>query len=100
MSTTLFTLPPLSPDYSGAVSVLHDMRALTVIHDASGCTGTYCGYDEPRWYDGSSPIFCSGLREFDAVLGNDEKLLAKLASAQAHVQAPFAAVIGSPCQWS
>lgn len=90
------TLPPLSPDYSGVASVLHDLGALTAIHDASGCTGTYCGYDEPRWYGGNSPVFCSGLREMDAIMGRDEKLLAKLKAAQATAGAPFAAVIGSP----
>jgi nitrogenase molybdenum-iron protein alpha/beta subunit len=96
MSKTLFTLPPLSPDYSGISSVLHDLGALTVLHDASGCTGTYTGYDEPRWFGSKSPVFCSGMREMDAILGADEKLLQKMEDAQKESRPPFAAVVGSP----
>jgi nitrogenase molybdenum-iron protein alpha/beta subunit len=92
----LFTLPPLSPDYSGISSVLHDLGALTVLHDASGCTGTYTGYDEPRWFGSKSPIFCSGLREMDVILGDDEKLLKKMEAAQQEARSPFAAIVGSP----
>jgi nitrogenase molybdenum-iron protein alpha/beta subunit len=96
MSRVLLSLPPLSPDYSGVASVLHDLRALTILHDASGCTGTYTGYDEPRWFGSESPVFCSGLREMDAVLGDDEKLLDKMGAALKDRAAPFAAVVGSP----
>lgn len=96
MSRVLLSLPPLSPDYSGIASVLHDLRALTILHDASGCTGTYTGYDEPRWFGSESPVFCSGLREMDAVLGDDEKLLDKMEEALKDRAAPFAAVVGSP----
>lgn len=96
MSTLLCTLPPLSPDYSGVVSVLHDLGALVVIHDASGCTGTYTGYDEPRWFGSRSPIFCSGLREIDAIMGDDEKLVAKIRAALDDKGAPLVAIVGSP----
>ncbi|MDR0998951.1 MAG: nitrogenase component 1 [Treponema sp.] len=96
MSRILLTLPPLSPDYSGIASVLHDLKALTILHDASGCTGTYTGYDEPRWFGSGSPVFCSGLREMDAILGDDEKLLDKMEAALKDAPAPFAAVVGSP----
>jgi len=96
MSRLLQTLPPLSPDYSGVASALHDLGALTVIHDASGCTGTYAGYDEPRWFGSRSPVFCSGLRDLDAVMGDDDKLLSKLRRAAAEARPPLAAVVGSP----
>jgi hypothetical protein len=96
MSEMLYSLPPLSPDYSGVASVFHDLRALTVIHDAAGCTGTYTGYDEPRWFGSSSPTFSSGLREMDAVMGDDEKLMKKIESALKHTHAPCVAVVGSP----
>lgn len=62
-------LPPFSPDYSGASAVLFDLKTVTAMHDASGCTGNYTGYDDPRWYGSHSGIFCSGLRQIDAVLG-------------------------------
>ena len=96
MSRLLHTLPPLSPDYSGAASVFHDLGFLTVIHDASGCTGTYTGYDEPRWFGSTSPVFCSGLRDMDAIMGDDEKLLAKIEAALEDTRAPGAVIIGSP----
>jgi nitrogenase molybdenum-iron protein alpha/beta subunit len=96
MAQILFSLPPLSPDYSGVASVFHDLRALTVLHDAAGCTGTYTGYDEPRWFGSTSPVFCSGLREIDAVLGRDEELLEKIEVSLKETGAPCVAVIGSP----
>jgi nitrogenase molybdenum-iron protein alpha/beta subunit len=72
-----YSICPLSPDYSGVASVFHDLGALTILHDASDCTGAYTGYDEPRWFGSSSPTFCSGLRETDAIMGEDGKLLEK-----------------------
>jgi hypothetical protein len=96
MSHLLFDLPPLSPDYSGVASVFHDIGALTILHDASGCTGTYTGYDEPRWFGSSSPTFCSGLREMDAIMGEDGKLLEKIKAALRDIKAPCVSVIGSP----
>jgi hypothetical protein len=96
MSHILFDLPPLSPDYSGVASVFHDLGALTILHDASGCTGTYTGYDEPRWFGSSSPTFCSGLREMDAIMGEDGKLLEKIKAALRNIEAPCVSIVGSP----
>jgi hypothetical protein len=96
MSHILFDLPPLSPDYSGVASVFHDLGALTILHDASGCTGTYTGYDEPRWFGSSSPTFCSGLREMDAIMGDDDKLLEKIKVAAREIRPPCVSVVGSP----
>lgn len=67
-------LPPLAPDYSGACSCVYQLNPLVVIHDAAGCTGNYTGYDEPRWYHHPAPVFCSNLREMDAILGLDIRL--------------------------
>ena len=97
MAKLLFTLPPLAPDYSGIASVFHDTGALVVIHDASGCTGTYTGYDEPRWFGSDTAVFCSGLREMDAIMGDDEKLAANIAAALAtRRRPPCIALVGSP----
>jgi hypothetical protein len=96
MALMLYNLPPLSPDYSGVASVFHDLGALTVIHDAAGCTGTYTGYDEPRWFGSRSPTFCSGLRDMDAIMGDDEKLVEKIQAALEDTHAPCITVIGSP----
>ena len=54
-------LLPLSPDYSGVAAALYEFGGMTVIHDASGCTGNYTGYDEPRWYDEKSMVYYSRL---------------------------------------
>ena len=64
--------------------------------DAGGCTGNVCGFDEPRWFEQKSAIFSAGLRDMDAILGRDDRLVAKLADAARKVDATFAAVIGTP----
>ena len=89
-------LPPFSPDYSGATAVLFDLNTITAMHDASGCTGNYTGYDEPRWYGSKSGVFCSGLRQIDAVLGDDEKLIKKMIAAAKDIKPDLMALIGSP----
>jgi hypothetical protein len=89
-------LVPFSPDYSGAASVFFGLNAVTAMHDASGCTGNYTGFDDPRWYGSRSAIYCSGLREIDAVLGDDEKLISKMLAAGRDLKPDIFAVIGSP----
>ena len=89
-------LTPFAPDQSGAVSVLFELGGIVVICDAGGCTGNVCGFDEPRWFEQKSAIFSAGLRDMDAILGRDDRLVAKLADAAQKVDATFAAVIGTP----
>lgn len=96
MAVLSMYLSPFAPDYSGVASVLFDLNTVTAMHDASGCTGNYTGYDEPRWYGSKSPIFCSGLREIDAVLGDDEKLLKKMMIAAEDLKPDLMALVGSP----
>ncbi len=96
MAAISIYLPPFSPDYSGVSSVLFDLNTVTAMHDASGCTGNYTGYDEPRWYGSKSGIFCSGLREIDAVLGDDEKLIQKMIYAAEDLKPELLALVGSP----
>lgn len=96
MSRLCITLPPFSPDYSGASAVFYDLKAVVVLHDASGCTGNYTGYDEPRWYGSQKAVYCSGLRELDAVLGDDDKLVRRTLAAVECVQPEVIAVMGSP----
>ncbi|MEA4925691.1 MAG: nitrogenase component 1 [Syntrophomonadaceae bacterium] len=89
-------LPPFSPDYSGVCSALFELGGMMVIHDASGCTGNYTGYDEPRWYDSGSLVYCSALREIDAILGNDRKFIENIAAAAAELEPKFICMLGSP----
>ena len=87
---------PFAPDQSGAVSVLYDMGGISVVCDAGGCTGNICGFDEPRWFKERSAVFSAGLRDMDAILGRDDRLVEKLAEAAQQTPASFAAVIGTP----
>ena len=89
-------LTPFAPDQSGAVSVLFELGGIVVICDAGGCTGNVCGFDEPRGFEQKSAIFSAGLRDMDAILGRDDRLVAKLADAAEKVEAAFTAVIGTP----
>ena len=89
-------LTPFAPDQSGAVSVLYELGGIVVICDAGGCTGNICGFDEPRWHTHRSAIFSAGLRDMDAILGRDDKLVAELLDAAEKIDARFAAIIGTP----
>ena len=89
-------LTPFAPDQSGAVSDLYELGGIIVICDAGGCTGNVCGFDEPRWFERKSAVFSAGLRDMDAILGRDDRLVAKLVDAAEKVEAGFAAVIGTP----
>jgi nitrogenase molybdenum-cofactor synthesis protein NifE len=96
-------LTPFAPDQSGAVSVFYELGGITVICDAGGCTGNICGFDEPRWFRERSAVFSAGLRDMDAILGRDDRLIAKLSDTAALLRdgasenAPaFTAIIGTP----
>ncbi|MCH3967160.1 MAG: nitrogenase component 1 [Atopobiaceae bacterium] len=89
-------LTPFAPDQSGASSVLFDLGGMIVIVDAGGCAGNVCGFDEPRWSTRRSAIFSAGLRDMDAIMGRDDRLVAKLASAADRIEASFVALVGTP----
>ena len=89
-------LTPFAPDQSGAVSVLYELGGLVVICDAGGCTGNVCGFDEPRWHTARSAVFSAGLRDMDAIMGRDDKLVDELVDASTKIDAHFAAVVGTP----
>lgn len=89
-------LTPFAPDQSGAVSVLFELGGIIVICDAGGCTGNVCGFDEPRWFSRKSAVFSAGLRDMDAILGRDDRLVSKLTDAADKLDVSFAAIIGTP----
>lgn len=96
MARLCIDLPPFSPDYSGVASAFFSLDALTVLHDAAGCTGNYCGYDEPRWFGSEKAVMCSALREIDAVMGDDEKLVRKVLQAVEALRPGMIALLSSP----
>ena len=94
-------LTPFAPDQSGAVAVLYGMGGLIVVCDAGGCTGNICGFDEPRWIvdadrDRRSAVFSAGLRDMDAIMGRDDKLVAEVADAVTKMDVSFVAIVGTP----
>ncbi len=83
-------------DTSGVCSMLYELGGMVVVHDASGCNSTYSTHDEPRWYRQDSMIYISALTETDAILGNDEKLIADVADAAKDLSPRFIALCGAP----
>ena len=81
MKNLLKLLSPFAPDQSGAAAVLYELEGLMVICDAGGCAGNVCGFDEPRWFTKKSAVFSAGLRDMDAILGRDDRLIEKLSKA-------------------
>ena len=96
MKKLLKHISPLAPDDSGACSVLYELGGIVVICDAGGCAGNVCGFDEPRWFIKKSALFSAGLRDMDAILGRDDKLVAELVDAAGKIDARFAAIVGTP----
>lgn len=96
MKGLLKFLSPFAPDQSGAVAALYTYGGLIVICDAGGCTGNICGFDEPRWFENKSAVFSAGLRDMDAILGRDDRLVEKLKKAADQLGGSFAAIIGTP----
>ena len=89
-------LTPFAPDQSGAVSVLYELGGIIVILDAGGCAGNICGFDEPRWTCRKSAVFSAGLRDMDAIMGSDTRLVQKITDAASKIRANFIALIGTP----
>jgi Nitrogenase molybdenum-iron protein, alpha and beta chains len=96
MKKLLKYLSPFAPDQSGACGVLYELGGLIVICDAGGCAGNICGFDEPRWFTKKSAVFSAGLRDMDAIMGRDDKLITKLADAQDTLQCKFTAIVATP----
>ena len=96
MKNLLKLLSPFAPDQSGASAVLYELGGLMVICDAGGCAGNVCGFDEPRWFTKKSAVFSAGLRDMDAILGRDDRLIEKLSKACEQISPAFTAIIGTP----
>lgn len=94
-------LPPFAPDTAGAASVLYPLDGLTVIVDAGGCAGNICGFDEPRWQEKDRgerihAVFSAGLRDMDAIMGRDDRLVGKIAEAAGKIPAKFVGLVSTP----
>lgn len=89
-------LSPFAPDQSGAVSALFELGGILVVCDAGGCAGNVCGFDEPRWFTQKSAVFSAGIRDMDAILGRDDRLMQKIGDAVSKMDAAFVALVGTP----
>ena len=91
-------LPPFAPDTSGAASILYPASGIVVIIDAGGCAGNICGFDEPRWNElnSASAVFSAGLRDMDAIMGRDDKLMEKIELAAKQLAIKFVALVSTP----
>lgn len=96
MKNLLKYLSPFAPDQAGAVSVFFELGGLIVILDAGGCTGNICGFDEPRYFTAKSAIYSAGMRDMDAILGRDDRLVKKLVDAMEGTPLSFTVLIGTP----
>ena len=96
MQKLLTALTPMAPDQSGAVAALFELGGIIIICDAGGCTGNICGFDEPRWRKKKSAVFSLGLRDIDAILGRDDRLISKTKDLVEKFHANFVALIGTP----
>ena len=96
MKKLLRYLSPFAPDQSGVCGVLYELGGLIVVCDAGGCAGNICGFDEPRWFTKKSAVFSAGLRDMDAIMGRDDKLIEKLRDAQEKLNCKFTALIATP----
>jgi nitrogenase molybdenum-iron protein alpha/beta subunit len=85
-----------SADTSGVCSALYELGGMTVIHDASGCNSSYTTHDEPRWYDMQSMVYVSGLTEYEAVLGDEEKFINDCVTTACEQHPKFIAVCTTP----
>ena len=96
MKKFLKYMSPFAPDQSGACGVFYELGGLIIICDAGGCAGNICGFDEPRWFDKKSAVFSAGLRDMDAIMGRDDKLIQKLSLSYDQLGGKFALIVSTP----
>jgi nitrogenase molybdenum-iron protein alpha/beta subunit len=89
-------LPPFAPDYSGVNAVFHELGGLVIINGADGCIGNVNGYDEPRFFYNNPMIVSSGLREINAIVGDEETLMEKIKDLGIEGGIPFVVLLGTP----
>ena len=95
LNQTARIISTYSADTFGVCSALFELGGMVVIHDPSGCNSTYTTHDEPRWYDHDSMIYVSALNEQNAILGNDERLLAETIETVQQQKPAFVCLIAS-----
>ena len=96
MKQTASFISTYSADVFGVCSALFELGGMTIMHDASGCNSTYSTHDEPRWYDMESMVYISGISEMEAIMGDDEKLIADIVRDAKTLRPNFIAIAGTP----
>ena len=96
MENLSFVLPAVTPDSDGAASMLAELGGMVIIHDPAGCMENYVVFDEPRWSDLHTMLYSSSLKQLDAILGNDEVLIADAVKTAETLHPAFIALVGTP----
>lgn len=96
MKGLLKKLPPFAPDYSGVNSVFYELGGITIINGADGCIGNVTGYDEPRYFEKKGHIFSTGLRNIQAIAGDENILLKKIKDLPFLTQVSCLVLMGTP----
>ncbi|MDR3206267.1 MAG: hypothetical protein LBT41_04145 [Candidatus Methanoplasma sp.] len=96
MVRMFFTLPPAATDFSGAVSLVASLGGAAVIHGPGGCIGNFIGYDDPGWYRLPKEVFTTLLNEKEAIMGDTDGTVEKIAGMCALRRPRFVAILGTP----
>ena len=96
MKQTASMIAVYSANIFGVCSALYELDGMIVVHDPSGCNSTYSTHNEPRWYNQESRIYISGLREVDAVMGNEQKFIDDVEETAKAQKPRFIVIVNSP----
>ncbi len=88
-------LPNMASDTCGAAAALFEAGGLSVIHDAAGSHEVFVTFEEARDLEGRRSV-SSRLTQFEAVTGDDSRLLNAIITECEEEPPEFVAIIGSP----
>ena len=89
-------LIPFASDFSGICSAFYDLDCMSAICDASCCTSQYVYYDEPRWEKKVKPVLSCSIRNIDAVMGNDARIVDEICHAAEEIDTEIISIVGTP----
>ena len=96
MKKLFVKMPAFASDYGGAMAVFFEMNCLKLVHGPGGCCGNFCHCDELRWQEGTKNIYHSGLRDIEAITGDDSIVIDKVKRAFRDIEPRFVVFAGSP----
>lgn len=88
-------LPNIASDTTGAAAALFEAGGLSIIHDAAGSHEVFVTFEEARSLEGRRTV-SSRLTQFEAVTGDDSRLMEAIINECESEPPEFIAIIGSP----